>query len=107
MTVVPTRTELVRRWLVTPCSWSSWAFRSVLTLFWRGYKASPFLVGGAVIGSIIPVLGLLFVQLGGGHELFVHGHSGSPSTGLTGVLVGAERLLCLPFAATMFLGWIS
>jgi hypothetical protein len=55
---------------------------------------------------MITALGLLFVDLGGGHHLFTHGHSGPPSEGLPGLLNCVERLLCVPFALTMCFAWL-
>lgn len=107
MEFLPTRTDLVRRWLVTPYAWLQCGARWSLMVFWRGYEAHPSLVSGAAVGLMMPLLGLLYLHLGGGHGLFMHGHSGPPSSGFSGVVISAERLLCVPFALTMFLGWIS
>jgi hypothetical protein len=96
MRLFPERAEIVHRWLVIP-----WICVR------RGYQAHPSLVSGGVVGFIVPLLGLLFHHLGGGHELFIHGHSGPPNTGFIGVVVSIERLLCIPFAFTMVIGWLS
>ena len=96
MKLFPERAELVHRWLVIP-----W------TCVRRGYHANPWLVSGGVIGFVVPLLGLLFQHLGGGHDLFIHGHSGPPNSGVNGVVESVQRLLCIPFAFTMFAAWLS
>lgn len=98
MRTIPTREEIRRRWLETPwkglCRGARWT--------WGKYRAHPFPLTGFAIGLFVPLLGLLYLQLGDLHELV--GHHGNRHSSHT--MEWLVRVLSVPFAFTMLFGWI-
>jgi hypothetical protein len=114
MKLIPTSAELKQRWFNQPFAWLKhvlvWIKRGLAMIVracYCAYSANRPLVSGATIGLIVPLLAILYSHLRHGEGIFINGHSDIARGLLEDILAHTERVLCIPYALTMFLEWIS